>query len=365
MNRQVIDRKQRIIGYDLARALAVFGMVLVNFRIVMAADQKEPLWLTKSIGLIEGRASALFVILAGIGISLLSQKARNARDEAGLALDRATLLKRSAFLFVVGLLYTPVWPADILHFYGVYIALAAYLLFLPSRWLVTTAAVFVLAFPLLCLGLDYEKEWNWETLHYSGLWTASGMIRHLFFNGFHPVVPWLAFLLMGMVIGRLDLTDSTVRKRVFLFGVCITVFAGGTSWILVENFSGEGNLAYKGFVEVIFGTDPMPPMPLYMLAATGVACLMISVAVAVGEHSSGALWLRPLVVTGQLSLTIYVAHVVIGLGFLEVIGRLENQSLEFAVGSAAVFCVSAMIFACFWRRRFERGPLEAVMRWIT
>ena len=40
MSLQVIDRKQRIVGYDLARALAVFGMVLVNFRVVMAADQR-------------------------------------------------------------------------------------------------------------------------------------------------------------------------------------------------------------------------------------------------------------------------------------------------------------------------------------
>ncbi|NOX98896.1 MAG: DUF1624 domain-containing protein [Verrucomicrobia bacterium] len=365
MNRQSFDNKQRIIGYDLARALAVFGMVLVNYRIVMAADMQDPSWLAKSIGFIEGRASALFVVLAGMGISLLSHEARNAGDKNSRFLNRVTLLKRAAFLFVVGIFYTPIWPADILHFYGVYIALASLLMFLPSKWLSTVAVVFVVAFPLLCLGFDYERRWDWETLHYSGLWTLPGMISHLFFNGFHPVVPWLAFLLIGMILGRLNLTDSAVRIRVFLFGICITIFAEGASWILIENYSGEGYFANEGLVEACFGTSPMPPMPLYMLAATGTACVVIGIAVAVGEKWSGAAWLRPLIVTGQASLTLYVAHVVIGFGLLEAIGHLENQSLEFATGSAVVFCFIGMILACLWRRRFERGPLEAVMRRIT
>ena len=55
--------KQRLVGYDLARAIAIFGMVIVNFKIVMhAAEDTQAGWI-KLFNSIDGRASALFVIL--------------------------------------------------------------------------------------------------------------------------------------------------------------------------------------------------------------------------------------------------------------------------------------------------------------
>ena len=62
--------KKRVIGYDLARALAVIGMVVVNFKIAMGAEQNDPAWLVGIVGLIDGRAAATFVVLAGVGLSL-------------------------------------------------------------------------------------------------------------------------------------------------------------------------------------------------------------------------------------------------------------------------------------------------------
>ena len=69
----------RIIGYDLARALAVFGMVVVNFKTVMSAEQGGPAWLGGLVGLLDGRAAATFVVLAGVGIALISRKARTSQ----------------------------------------------------------------------------------------------------------------------------------------------------------------------------------------------------------------------------------------------------------------------------------------------
>ena len=65
----------RIDGFDFARALAVYGMVLVNFRTVMGGTE-EPAWSEFLGSLVPGRASALFVILAGVGISLMTARAR-------------------------------------------------------------------------------------------------------------------------------------------------------------------------------------------------------------------------------------------------------------------------------------------------
>ena len=357
--------KKRIIGYDLARALAIFGMVIVNFKIVMSAEKNGPAWLVGLVGLLDGRAAATFVVLAGAGISLLSQKGRMQKDRERLARDRRMLLKRALFFFIFGLLYTPIWPADILHFYGAYIALAAFLLSAPARRLWSFSGLLVLAFVVLFFTLNYEHEWDWNTLEYDGFWTPSGMIRHLFYNGFHPVIPWLAFLFVGNVLGRLNMRDPIIRRRVFLWGAGIAVIAEGASRSLIRTLSPGASPADLNAILAIFGTAPMPPMPLYMLAGAGTACAIIAVAITLGERYMDSAWLRPFVATGQLALTLYVAHVVLGMGVLQAIGRLENQTLAFALLAALVFCMVSAVFAQLWRKRFKRGPLEATMRTLT
>ena len=57
----------RLEGLDLARFLAFAGMVLVNFDIVLRQPNLSEPWL---IDLAQGRAAALFVVLAGIGFAL-------------------------------------------------------------------------------------------------------------------------------------------------------------------------------------------------------------------------------------------------------------------------------------------------------
>ncbi len=358
---------RRIAGYDLARALAVFGMVAVNFKVVLGAGKNGPSWLVIAAGLLDGRAAATFVVLAGIGLSLLSRKAYEAAlrgEREPLARDRATLLKRALFLFVLGSLYTAIWPADILHFYGVYIAVAAFLLATPTRRLWSYAGLLVVAFVALLLTLDYERGWDWSTLSYDGLWSPAGMVRHLFFNGFHPVVPWLAFLLVGMAIGRLEMRSATTRRRVLLWGVGVAAIAELLSAFLSRALTAVSP-AEAEVVEALFGTEPMPPMPLYMLAGAGTACAVIAACVALGERFAHRGWLRPWVATGQLALTLYVGHVVVGMGALQLFGRLENQTLPFAMAAAALFCVVGVLFAHLWRLRFQRGPLEAIMRALT
>lgn len=83
------------------------------------------------------------------------------------------------------------------------------------------------------------------------------------------------------------------------------------------------------------------------------------------EKYPNAKWTKPFIAMGQLALTLYVAHLVIGKWTLEALGVLGNRTLPFAIGSAVIFCICAVIFSHFWRKQFERGPIEWVMRRIT
>lgn len=360
------QKNKRLIGFDVARGLAVFGMVVVNFKLVMGADTAGPSWLVWLVGLLDGRAAATFVILTGVGISLMTRRARQSDDSAALAERRRGLVKRAAFLFCFGLLYTPVWPADILHFYGLYILMGVALLSVTDRTLWLTALALSAVFLVLLLVGDYDAGWDWDTLHYTDFWTAAGMVRHLFFNGFHPVLPWAAFLLVGIWLGRREMGDPRVRRRVFTSGVAATVLAEAASHLLTIWLPILFPEADPADIRYLCGTAPMPPTPLYLLSAGGTAMALIATCIYLCERLRKADWLlRPLTHTGQLALTLYLGHVVVGMGLLEGIERLEGQSLPMALGSALLFCAAGVLFATGWRRFARRGPLEWVMRRLT
>jgi uncharacterized membrane protein YeiB len=207
---------KRITGIDFARALAIIGMIIVNFKMVVGAEGGG--WALEFAELFSGRAAALFVVLAGVGIGLMTRKAYESGDPTLLSIARGRLLKRAAFLFVVGLTYYWIWPADILHFYGIYMLVTLLVIRWKPRAVLRLAGALVLVFPLLLFVFNYETGWDLANLDYLDFWTAEGFLRNLFFNGFHPVFPWVAFMLLGLWFGRQDLQDDAFLRRAGLNG---------------------------------------------------------------------------------------------------------------------------------------------------
>lgn len=355
---------KRIAGLDLARGFAIIGMVLVNFKVVMGAEEVGPRWLRAIGAAFDGRAAATFVVLAGIGSSLGSRRAREADDGGDRRVAQATLARRGAFLFVLGWLFYPVWPADILHFYGVYLAIGAVVLFVPDlRLLRLTAAAIAVSFVFI-VSFDYFANWDLDDISYQGIATPAGFLRNLFFDGFHPVFPWVGFYLFGIWLGRTDLRDRAWRRTLAVRSVVLVAVTEIAAWVFLgpkgANLDDLNDESWRW----LFSVEPLPPLPLYMVAGGGTAVLVIIGSIWLTEHVSAAV-LEPLVATGQLALTLYVAHVIIGMGVLDGLGRLEDQSLAFAFATTAVFSVSAIAGAWVWRRHYDRGPLEWVMRRVA
>ncbi len=213
-------------GLDLARFLAFAGMVIVNFRIVMM--QSEGDGINNSLagmisGALEGRAAATFVVLAGIGLGL-------AATRYPLAQIRITTIKRAFFLLALGLLNCTIFDADILHYYAVYFLLAVPLLSVASRRLIPIIVALAFVFVAMAITLDYDAGWNWSDYSYSDFWTAEGFIRNLFFNGWHPVIPWLGFLLFGIVLSRLPLSERPTQIRMMVLGAAASIAAELIHW---------------------------------------------------------------------------------------------------------------------------------------
>ncbi|NVK31042.1 MAG: DUF418 domain-containing protein [Gammaproteobacteria bacterium] len=354
--------KQRTIGFDVARALAIFGMVIVNFKLAMGATTGSAV-LVQFSALFEGRASALFVILAGVGVTFLTNAARVSSDLSVIARARWLLVKRALLLIVLGLAYVPIWEADILHFYGFYFLIATMVFTVNDRGLLWVSAAIMLLFPVLMLLFDYGQNWNWQTLTYQNFWSIDGMVRHILFNGFHPVFPWAAFLTFGMWLGRLDFSQTPVRKSLVVWSLGVLVVTEVMFYFLRDSLGqGATTVLHREEVAFLLSTSIIPPLPQYLLSASSSAVVVLVACVVVSERYAQSRITQWLYVTGQLSLTLYVAHVVLGMGVLEVLGRLEGQSIEVSLLASLVFCLFGVGFSVAWLKFFRSGPLEWVFR---
>lgn len=335
----------RVAGYDVARAIAVLGMVLVDFRhemLVYDRGWEGLLWLFDAL---EGKAAALFVLLAGAGLSL-----RTRADDDDTPLVLRPLLERAALLVGLGLVLAHLWKYDILHFHGVYLLLAIPLIRARtvSLWLLAIATIWI------ALLLNHELDWTVRpTLE------LRGAVRHLFFNGLYPVFPWFAFVLVGMAIGRLDLLDDRVRRRTLWIALVVAAVTFALD-SLGRHEQRTGALGLGGWASWLL-TWPRAPRPLFVVSGCAVGAVVICGCVAVARTDRR--WIRPLVATGQLALSVYVAHVVAILVPIHH-GLLLGLPIEATLAVALAFWFGAIAFALWWRRRWVHGPFEGLLRQV-
>ena len=355
--------KKRIVGIDVARALAIFGMIIVNFKIAFGENGSEIFKMFAQI--FEGKAAATFVVLAGIGIAFMTQNAVANNDKIKLKEIRFKLMKRAILLFIIGLIYIPIWEADILHFYGIYIFITLFFLSRKPRFIFGFSILLIFIYPLLMAVWNYDIGWNINTFSYSDFWKIPGFFRNLFFNGFHPVIPWTSFMLLGLWFGKQDLSDEKFIKKSLWVSLNIFIIMLAISKILIVFLSG-GNPEISQELSQILGTSPMPPLPIYMISGSSIAIFIISLSILIAKKYEAKFVIVALKKTGQLALTFYVAHVIIGMGIIELINpkKMGNYQIEFSVIYAIGFSILSIIFAVIWTKYNRIGPLEWIMKKI-
>jgi uncharacterized protein len=361
-----IGESMRIQGIDLARSFAIIGMIIVNFKIVFGADYGSfPLLMFTDF--LSGKAAALFVTLAGLGVSLFTNSSRTSNDFDTLNKSRKDLIVRAVILFVIGLSYMPIWPADILHYYGIFILVGAFLISSSNKTIIAIASIVPVIFLILISLIDYETNWNMQTYEYFNFWTPIGFITNLFYNGFHPVIPWLSIFLMGMLLGRFDLNSQQTRRKILRISSIVFIATTLLSLSLVYIFVKLDPSTPQDDIIAMFGTRPMPPMPLYLLSGISLSYIIVILSIIIGDRAKDNFIVKIMSNTGKLALTFYVAHVLIGMGVIDEIYNLEVDtfSIDFAVYYALGFSLLCIVFANLWLRKFKLGPLEYLFKWVA
>jgi uncharacterized protein len=354
----------RLLGIDMARSLAIFLMVVENYKNAMEAHGAGPAWLVWFFSHIEGRAAPTFVTLMGVGLALLAHKALESGDPALRRGDTSRIIKRGAFLVLLGVFNYQLWPGDILHFYGFYMALCALVLFRPSWTLLASAAtVMVLAY---IVNQVFDSNVGWENGHiwYNGYLTPSGFVRNTFMNGYHPVFAWTAYALVGMWLARQAIFDRQGRRRFLVIFIPITlVFEIAISFPDFLSFFYNPHTGVP-FLDSMLQLLVTRPRPLIMLERELVAISAVLVCLELADRFRTSRIIETLATTGRMSLTHYLAHTFLVLGPMFLLGILQQSRMTSFI-IACCFFAAAMTFSVLYSRRFKQGPLEALMRRIA
>jgi uncharacterized protein len=356
--------KTRIAGFDLARAYAIFGMFVVNFNTVFGSHTDHT-GLSGLLNLFNGNSSTLFVMLAGMGVSLMTNRKQYTPQERKSIYS--TISRRSWFLFVLGVLFYLWWPADILHFYGGYMHIAVLLLHFSKRYYLYAAALAIIIFHILLTIIPYNTGWDFETLTYNDFWTIKGFLRNTFYNGWNSIFPWIAYFLLGMYLGRLDWKDKKITKRILLIGITVYLIT-----FIIQ--SSAASITQNKDLLFYLTADYLPPFLPFMLSTASFGLILISIFIIIGDKIGETKMARILASTGQMTLTHYIAHLVLGLILLSIItGKTLSYDLLKETPTEPIiiliFAIVYFLFSCtfsyFWTKKYKNGPLEMLMRKIS
>lgn len=381
----------RLVGIDLARGLAVFGMYCAHVGPDVTVGGPVGFLLETA----RGRCSALFALLAGFSLIIITGRPcpRTGRDGRQAV---ARVVIRAVVLAVLGYALTALDTdvAVILSFYGL-----LFLAVLPLRRLRAGALALVAAAgalvmpPLLFVIRNSIEQGHWADAVAArdpvARVTGTDGLVELLFTGEYPVLTWMPFLVAGMAVARLDLTRPGLRPRLALAGGGLTLLGYGGSWLALRLVphalstvaaATDGGSASSAWWSDTVG-DPQGHTPLaWLLVAaphsqttfsvlgnTGVALVVVAGCLTVADRMPRLLRLvRPVAAVGTMALTVYVLHIVALWLLTDVwqVPAVEDESLR-ALPVLLGFILAATTLAVVWTRRFRRGPLEYLLHQAT
>lgn len=363
-----MNSSSRIESLDVARAIALFGVVAMNFHAYLnGAHSMYPiqpsLWermFNPLTGPLTTRFAATFVLIAGIGVSLFTQRARKSNSKADVQHARIVLLRRGLLLYFLGYFVEWIWPGTILFYYGAYFIIAAAIFAWSSKRLIALGGASI----VIAAGLSWWRasqllaDNNMRWLSPSPNSPRNLLIR-TFLDYTHPVFPWIAFFIAGILLGRHIHQLPKIRLQLMFAGI-ILMFATHSANFL---FTPSLEIADRDFLLAkLLSTQPLNRGVLFSLgtlATTVVAFCLVSLVVERTQHLTIVSFLSR---AGRMTLSVYLLHV----GFFNLVVHqlhwVGATGLATALLMSVSFYVVALVLASWWNKHFGLGPAERVYR---
>lgn len=313
--------------------------------------------------LFDGRASALFAVLAGVGLALSTGGARRPSSERERLAAGAGIAVRAVLIALIGLLLADLEPLPlvILAYYGLLFLVAIPLLRLPAGVLGALAVVWCGVSPVLSQLLRDEVRYPTQ-VGLADLADPLQLVWTLAVTGVYPVLTWTTYLLAGLAVGRSDLRSPRVAAALLVGGAALSAAASGASALLLGPGGGAAVLGRSADGE-FYGTVPTGTWwwlaldaphsgtPFDLARTTGSALAVLGLMLLLARWAGPLLWIPAAV--GSAPLTLYALHVILTTAG---VGPDATRPYVF-VGHVLLLTVAGVAL----RAMNARGPLEALV----
>lgn len=350
---------------DVLRMVAIFVMVFVHFSENLSGTLLP----------IAGLGAPLFVFLSGVSYQLWVA-GQVARGRSDLEISR-TSIRRGLFVIGTGFLFnilvwlpedTFIW--DVLTFIGTALLILNVVRRLPPVIPVLMAAVAILLSPVLQRLANYPAYWVNKYYEYD--FTLSDLLTGFLVAGYFPLLPWIAYSLIGYVTAAHLFTGGAATRDRWL---PIAVLGGGLIGLSAAALGLRAIV--PGVATRLAGWRMYPPSLEYVTMTIGMALLLLAVAHrALDSRASGSRRGEFLTIAktfSRYSLTIYVLHHLVHIWPLWITAALHGKepteywmkAMSFPASmSLAVLFLGVSYTVLRWLGPDERIGIESTMRWL-
>ncbi|MDY5585265.1 MAG: heparan-alpha-glucosaminide N-acetyltransferase domain-containing protein [Arcanobacterium sp.] len=221
----------RLVALDIARGFAIIGMIWAHTALFIPETK-----IGEIFGQIpHGRSALLFTFLAGISISIITGR-NKAYTGAVMNSARLRIVGRAiGLLFITMLLFTFDHPISvILGYYALWFLISILFVNLSAKTLLISGFTLGILGPVAVQFLtSLEMSLGW----FSSADGPNAMMNTGLFSGVYPGLAYMSPVLVGMGIGRLDLSSSKLHKKMLIGGVLLATLAYLASWGATHSFA--------------------------------------------------------------------------------------------------------------------------------
>lgn len=291
-NADRLNGPDRIGGVDLARGLAVVGMIAAH--LLSTADRF--VWTDPGTwtALVDGRSSILFATLAGVSIGLVTG-GRTPLGGREMAVARGRLALRAAILLVLGILLilTGVPVYVILPAYAILFLIALPFTGLPAPAVLWTAAGLGLVMPFIQPVLDGLAIWR----------SPLGAEIDAFMGWHYPFTVWIAFVLAGLGIARAGITRMSTQLGMLIVGAAVAAVGYGFA-----SFPAPSAASYW---QTVWSAEPHSSGLLEVIGSGGFAIAVLAGCLLACRVTALSMLTLPLRAAGAMPLTAYTVQLVV------------------------------------------------------
>jgi uncharacterized membrane protein YeiB len=363
-----IIRPSRISSLDVTRAIALVGVVMMNYHAYLNKDKAfyppHPSFAERIFnplsGILTTRFAATFVLIAGMSIALLVQSAMQSGNVELIRSAQMKLARRGLFLYALGAAVQWIWPGTILFYYGAFLLISAVICTWTNRLLVAVSVASVAVSTGLSAWRGYQFfEGNFTQWLSPAPNTPRNLLIRTFVDYTHPVFPWITFICAGIILGR-------SLERLTQFRTHLMLWSGVSLFVtfLIRTFAMPDSITAQSdyVLQRALSTNNHDHSVLHVTSTLAVALLVfccISFIIDSRVNSRAVTFLSR---TGQMTLSIYLAHILVFNLVVNWLNWVRPTGLDTALVLSLAFYVVAVPASSLYFRRFGIGPCERVYR---